>query len=158
MLRTTLILSALLGLTRCDVVSEPTVDCSAELQDVHIEAYSGQVQSDGSVTVYGTIQFASGDSSTPDGGAELTVRSVYVAGQQVAQPNDGFNYRSWTVTLTQDRLAAYAAGSGQAHVPDVAYLYGGCYASLPTTSEPVVPVKILDASADHSLQDAKGGS
>jgi hypothetical protein len=105
-----------------------TVTCGDEAGTAQITAYAGAVQTDGSVTVYGTVEYG------------LTVRSLYVAGVEVTPGASGFNYETWSVSIPQDRLVAYADGSGQAALPVVAHLYGGCTAELAVGQEPVVRV------------------
>jgi hypothetical protein len=123
----------------------PTVDCGADAGAPQIAAYVGAVQTDGSVTVYGTVQF------------DLTVRSLYVAGVEVTPTASGFNFRTWSVSIPQARLVAYAKGGGQAALPVVANLYGGCTAQLPLSEEPVVHGISADAGlggADGAIEDA----
>jgi len=132
-------------------LNDANVDCSAELSNVVITAQAGTTQSDGSVTIYGTVEASAGDAASGEGGAELTVRAVYVAGQQVTLDADGFYYRTWSTMLTGDVVAAYAGGTSEAHIPVVAYVYGGCIARLAPAEEPVVTVPIRDGGA---AQDA----
>lgn len=141
--------AAALGLVAASVVgcgsfsngTSPT--CKSQLSQVSMTAKAGTLHSDGSVTVFGTVQFGN-----LDGGAELTVRQVYVAGQAAIPGANDFNFRSWSVTVPPDVLAAYATGTGRAALPVVAYLYGGCIANLPVAAEPVVTVKSLDGGID----------
>jgi hypothetical protein len=118
-------------------------DCGAEFGQVAITAQAGTVQSDGSVTIFGTIQF--GD---VDAGTELAVHAVYVAGQSVTPATNNFNFRSWSISLSKDVLAAYANGTEHATIPVVAYLYGSCIAQLPPSQEPVVTIPAADGGVD----------
>jgi hypothetical protein len=139
-----------LAAAHCNI-GDPTVSCAEELHDVVITAHAGVVQVDGSVTIYGTVEFSSGadGSTSPEGGpAELTVRSVQVAGVPASQASDGFNFETWTVVLTGDRIAAYANGGKEAQIPVVARLYGGCIAQLPEAQEPTVRVVLQDGGMD----------
>src|ERR1700677_3471592 len=93
---------------------DDSVNCTSELAQVAFSAQAGAVQPDGSVTVYGAIQF--GDA---EAGAELTVRDVLVGNQTVTPGPNGFNFRTWSISLPKDVLAALAAGTGQAKIPVV---------------------------------------
>jgi hypothetical protein len=158
MIRATWIIAGLTASSLGCGLGDPPANCSAESANVSVSAKAGALQSDGSVTIYGTIQFSAGD----EGGAELTVRAVYVAGQAATPDSNAFNYRSWTTTLTKDRLTAYAAGGEEAHIPMVAYLYDGCVVQLATEDEPVVKIPMVDAGdggvAKEAGRDAAEGS
>jgi len=133
-----------IALPACTDTTGTSVSCSNETAEAAIQAHAGSVQADGSVTVYGTVQFS-------DSNAELTVRAVYVAGVPVTQTSTDFNFRTWSVAVPQDRIAALAAGTDRAALPVVAYLFGGCVVNLPANDEPVVPVSSSDGG------DAGGG-
>lgn len=131
----------------CDNTDEIQVDCTAETTQAQLQARAGQVQSDGSVMVYGTVLF-----SDPNAAAELTVRAVDVAGIEVAPGPTAFNFREWSVSIPFDRIVAYAAGANEASLPVVARLYGGCIVELPVADEPLVRV----IPPDGGLGDAAG--
>ncbi len=137
----------------CDDAPD-TLSCSAEAARTQIEAVAGAIQSDGSVTVYGSVQFG----GTPDAGdsPELTVRNVYVAGQPVVPASNGFNFRSWSVSIPRDVLTGYAGDGGRATLWVKAYLTNGCIVTLAAALEPVVTLASGDGgpSADAIAADA----
>jgi hypothetical protein len=123
------------GVTACDNKDDINVNCAQETSELKVQVKPGRVQPDGSVTVYGTVQFSDSSAS-----AELAVRSVEVAGETVVPSVSDFNFRSWSVSIPGDRLVAYASGGSRATLPVAVYLYGGCIAQLPLVDQPVVPV------------------
>jgi hypothetical protein len=117
-------------------------DCSLA-ESVAIDARAGDVQADGSVTVYGSVRFA--PLSGGDNGSvadELAVYAVYVADQEVQPASTDFNYRSWTLSLQPDRLAAFTVtamdGTKTATLPVRAIVHGGCVKELAEESRPIV--------------------
>ena len=90
--------------------------------DVEVTAHAGAVQSDGSVTVYGSVGTSSNDAGITF--PELTVYSVYVA--ETAATGSGFNFQAWSVDVDADRLAAFAGSNGSAELPVVVFLSGVC--------------------------------
>jgi hypothetical protein len=70
------------------------------------------------------------------------VDALFVADVEVQLASDAFNFRSWTVTLTADRLAAFtttmADGSKQAQLPVRAYVDDGCVMEMPKDQQPVL--------------------
>lgn len=133
----------------CNQNTGPVVDCAAESAQARIEAVAGAVSADGSVTIYGTVEFPAEGGS----GGEVAVRDVLVAGQEVVAGGGSFNFRTWTVSISHDRLVAYSAGSGRASLPVTVYLYGGCVVQLPASQEPSVPVGVVDGGSDGGAGD-----
>jgi hypothetical protein len=101
-----------------------------------IEARAGTLQADGTVTVYGAIHAAD------DGRPDRAVHAVYVADQEVQPAASEFNFRSWSVSLSADRLAAFTIvamdGAKQARLPVRVYLQGACVLELPEDRQPVI--------------------
>jgi hypothetical protein len=127
-------------------------DCPSEAAALRAQVVAGRVGSDGSVTFYGTLSLV-GSAIEPDGGpVELTVRAVYLAGIEVTPDGDGFNFRTWTVTVPPDRLAAFADG-GIARVPVTAYLYGNCFYEMPEAELPIVRLPSSDAGVAPDVID-----
>jgi hypothetical protein len=150
-----------LGIASCsEDPQEPEVDCRAEQAEVLISAEGGTVQSDGSVTVYGTIRFAPlyglGEQGGEGGVApfERTVRAVYVG--PVAATTQ-FNFRTWSAHLDGDVLSAYADEMGNARVPVDAYIYGGCVAQLAEEQRPVVEIPPMGSGGMGSGGGGSGG-
>jgi hypothetical protein len=123
----------------------PSTRCPADLS-VAVVASPGNVQSDGTVTVYGSIQVTgpAGSGSAGSAGSERTVDALFVADIEVQLASDAFNFRNWTVTLTADRVAAFtttmADGSKQGHLPVRAYIDDGCVMEMPQDQQPVLRI------------------
>lgn len=144
------LLAALIACIGCE--KESKVDCP-----IVVDARPGALQSDGSVTIFGAVRFAAlsgsggggeggASAQAPEGGfklgcAELTVRAVYVAYQEVKPIADEFNFRSWTITLAPDRIASFDDGTRHARLPIKVYFYGGSVVELAEAQQPVVEVK-----------------
>lgn len=117
------------------------------MSSVDVAAVAGALQSDGTLAVYGSIRIAPAvaETATPETVApEGTVDALYVAYVEVQLAGDAFNFRSWTVNLASDRLAAFTTlmpdGSGQAQLPVRAYLDGTCIMEMPQGKLPVIKV------------------
>lgn len=114
---------------------------------VDVAAAAGALQSDGSLSVYGSIRIAPmvAETATPSTAVpEGTVDALYVAYVEVQLASDAFNFRSWTVNLTPDRLAAFTTlmpdGSGEAQLPVRAYLDGTCVMEMPQSKLPIIKI------------------
>lgn len=103
--------------------------------DIAVDVVPSPPASDGSVTVYGTVRFAplvrasgAGGSTATSGSAgaggggphEQAVNDVIVAGAPVTSTD--FNFRSWWVNISKDRLCAYAMSPEAASLPVRAYV------------------------------------
>lgn len=125
-----------------DNAPESSPGCDLEGR-VAIEVQAEARKDDGSVALHGAVRFAPvvGD---PGAAAERAVYAVYVADQEVLPAASEFNFRSWSITLTADRLTAFtttaADGSQQARLPVWAYLHGGCVLELPEAEQPVIEI------------------
>lgn len=113
------------------------------VEDVEVHAVPGVIQADGSVTIYGTVRFAPDVANA--GAGELAVHSVLVADLEAQPTTTDFNYRSWSVMIAADRLAAFTVtamdGSKSATLPVRVYLYGGCVHDADATEQPTVIVE-----------------
>lgn len=139
MKRAFLLMAIVVGGCSTDTDSEPKDAATCDLGDsVTITARPGELQADGSVTIYGSVRFLPGGGSL----TERTVYAVYVADQEVQPAATDFNFRSWTVSVTGDRLAAFTTtamdGSKTATLPVRASLHGGCVKDLETATQPVI--------------------
>jgi len=111
---------------------------------VAIDIHTGTVQTDGSVTLYGAVRFAPliGDLAEQQP-RERTVHAVYVADQEVQPVANEFNFRTWSISIAADRLAAFTTtatdGSMQARLPVRAHLQG-CVIELPDSEQPIVNI------------------
>lgn len=122
-----------------------SISCPPDL-GVAVAANPGTLQSDGSLTVYGSVQVIppAGGGSADSAAAERTVDALFIADVEVQLASDAFNFRSWTVALTADRLAAFtttmADGSRQAQLPVRAYIDDGCVMEMPKDQQPVLRI------------------
>ncbi len=138
----------------CSKDSTPAPQCDLD-PHVAIDVHAGAVQTDGSVTVFGGVRFEPlvGD---PDAGTDVerAVYAVYVADQEVQPAAGAFNFRTWTVHVGADVLAAFttmaADGSKQAKLPVRAYLQGACTVELTAADEPVVKIPSGSGSGSGS--------
>lgn len=110
---------------------------------VELAARPTAVQRDGSVTLQGSVRFRSDPKQAACTGIERAVHAVYVADQEVLPVAGEFNFRTWSIQLTAERLAPFVTttrddGSKQASLPVRARLYGGCAVELPETDQPVI--------------------
>lgn len=110
---------------------------------IEIDARPGALEADGSVTVYGSVRFApQPDAGNGEVNAERTVYAVFVADQEVQPASTDFNFRSWSIMLAADRLAAFTTtamdGTKRAKLPIRAYLHGGCVVDIAPGDEPEI--------------------
>jgi hypothetical protein len=128
----------------CEYTTEST-GCPP-VASVDVAAAPGALQSDGSLAVYGSIRIAPVVPETAAAGTvpEGTVDALYVAYVEVQLASDAFNFRSWTVSLTPDRLAAFTTtmsdGSGEAQLPVRAYIDGTCVMEMPQSKLPIIKI------------------
>lgn len=149
------------------------VDCLLEQDRVIIVAEPGELQTDGSVVVYGTVRFAPLYGGEVGGGAtageagvggtsgpaahESTVRAVYVGTVEAVPAASEFNFRTWTAIVQGDRLQAQDDGTGVARLPVDVYLYGGCVARLDTEHQPAVELPIEGGGGTGGEPSGAGG-
>lgn len=115
-------------------------DASRCTAPVTLQAWAaGRTDSSGAVVVFGTAV-------APDG---VTIRSIYVAGAAVQETD--FNFRSWTLAVTADRVNAIAR-NGRAAISVIAYTSAGC-TQLPNPI--VVQVAPTDAATFPDARDAQ---
>ena len=139
-----------------DDESEESCDLETSLA---IEAHAGAPAADGSVNVYGAIRFSSPARDSDRERVERTVYAVYVADQEVLPTAGSFNFRSWTVTVTADRVQAFAttadSGARRASLPVRVFLQGDCVVEMAEAAQPVVDLPdVVDAAVPDAVDAA----